>query len=131
MLWTATYIVWSANAVLFVFAIDVASKPASSVGLILPAVFGLLLTWCVFHFAKGFRKLKNIKYVRCKEIERMLWMQQHTRLDGHPDAPKRGRQAFWYKVITWVFTLGWLALIVYHFLPVVRLEIQYGWYSMV
>lgn len=107
LVWTTTGIIWGAELVLIGFVVQSADDP----GLKLPvasvcllAVFMLIYLWIM---TLQFNSVKNQKYVRCKEIESLLSLEQHSRLHY----PKKwGR--FFYSLAMILFIVTWVAILV-------------------
>ncbi len=81
LLWNTTGAVWAAELVALGFAVQqlgtVARRPTVlAVGFI--AILMLLYEWIM---ALQFRSVKNQKYKRCKQIEAILHLEQHTKLN--------------------------------------------------
>jgi hypothetical protein len=75
--------------------------------LYLVIVLGMLLTVLVWTWATRVSELKKQKYERCKEIERILGMEQHLRV-----GPARRWQDHAYTALLGALLLAWLALLV-------------------
>jgi hypothetical protein len=106
LLWTATSIIWAGNLVLIGFVLDSIKKNELRIILILLSVLGIFLVSTMCVIAKSFRKVKQQKYNRCKELERILGFKQHRDLKY----PNR-IQTFLYYFITIIFLIFWIIVI--------------------
>lgn len=71
------------------------------------AILGISVTFLAWSWAERAGELKGQKYRRCKEIEGILGMKQHTDV---------GEASWWqpwaYRVLVWMFLAVWIVLIV-------------------
>jgi len=47
-----------------------------------PPILGIIASFVLFYFVRSLRFFKNEKYKRCKVIERLLGMEQHSKLQS-------------------------------------------------
>jgi len=69
-------------------------------------ILGLFFSFLLGIFWQDFHKLKNIKYDRCKKIEKVLGTEQHR----STEKDLSGFQKFGYIFITALFMAAWLML---------------------
>jgi hypothetical protein len=106
LVWTTTGIIWGSSLVLLGFVIANLSTPLLRPIIIVVSILGLLLCAYVWLAAIQFRSIRFHKYRRCKEIERMLNLQQHWTL------PYRERiQHTFYAIIMLAFMIAWLVVL--------------------
>lgn len=119
MIWSATGIVWGASLILLGFILEGLAKNAdpgtakvsvSALSLAPLAVSPLaivLLTY-LWYAACVFASVKNQKYARCKEIELLLGLRQHSTLR----MPKY-RQRILYGIAMGLFIATWFGVFIY------------------
>ena len=101
LLWTVVGILISGMAALFGFALRYYGQPPRWKFVIL-AVLGILICSLIFFFVCSFGKIRNLKYERCKRIEKCLGMRQHRALrNGF------GQRYVVYSLTT-IFLIGWV-----------------------
>ena len=100
LLWTVTSIFWLGSLTLMGFIVK--SKIISPIILILP-ILGILIHIFLLIAQNDFRRWKNQKYARCKEIEFILGMNHHLRAE-------KGGQTKIYITIMILFIISWAIL---------------------
>ena len=101
LLWTVVGILISGMAALFGFALEYYEGHPKWMFTIL-AVLGMLLNSLICFFVYSFAKIRNLKYERCKRIEKCLGMHQHRALrNGF------GQRCVVYSVAG-IFFIGWV-----------------------
>jgi hypothetical protein len=104
LVWTVSNMLWGISVVLFGFIVTMPDKEKVLkngwlVALLVAACFtGFSLVFLAAQFSGQFRRVKKVKYDRCKDIERLLSMKQHTTT---PDFKGFQRQ-------TYLFVTIWL-----------------------
>lgn len=119
LIWTVMSLNWIGSAVLLGFALDaISAQPTEphKVALILVSIVGITLSVFVWRWTRQLRAVKNAKYERCKEIEQLLSMKQHSTLIWPP--PLRGpkwiarlRQRDDYAILLCAFLATWVAVL--------------------
>lgn len=84
-----------------------AGRPAVKTALLSVSVVGIALALFVWCWANQLRRVKVAKYRRCKALEELLGMEQHTALQY-----AAGSQTWSYAVLMVIFLLAWLVLAV-------------------
>jgi hypothetical protein len=100
LVWTATSIIWGGSLVLMGFILKNPLKGWWGFVQFLLCFIGILLTDFACFAQLDFRDKKNQKYDRCKEIEKILGMEQHLKT-------KTGFQTDIYGLIMNLFLLAW------------------------
>jgi hypothetical protein len=106
LVWSVTSVMWGGSLVLMGFVLAAPRTPESSTLVTIVGVLGVALTLCAWRFAWQFNALKRQKYLRCKQIEAQLHMQQHTNLRW-----PSGNQRILYGVLMLSFVAAWMLLI--------------------
>jgi len=104
LVWQTTSIIWAGNLVMLGLIIKDNNVDTTSLHdlFIILGALGILLSLFVWSMQLQFRKIRNFKYKRCKEIEPVYHMKQHT------DLPYcKGSQTCAYAVINMVFIAAW------------------------
>lgn len=110
LVWTIISLNWIGSAVLMGFVLNgvaMASCPMQKIVLIIMSVAGVALSVFVWCCAYQLRGVRTAKYKRCKDLEALLHMKQHSHLPY-----KAGSQTIGYMIVMILFLLAWLALIV-------------------
>lgn len=68
-----------------------------------PPVLGIIVSVLLFYFVDSFRAFRRQKYERCKVIEGLLGMEQHSKLKN----PKP-RQVYVVNVLSGAFLIVWI-----------------------
>jgi len=109
LVWSVTNILWAAALVIFGFIVtqhNAAFRIIPKLLLTSLSILGISLVVFARQCALQFNCIKNQKYERCKEIEALLGMAQHTKLEF-----PRNRQKVIYKVVMFFFIACWLLLV--------------------
>ena len=107
LVWTVTGIVWGASMVLMGIILrspDIGSARMLSIGL---CGVGFILIVFVWSLQRQMRGLKVHKYDRCKQIEKLLGMTQHSAV-----AYDAGSQTRIYALISALFLVAWFLVAV-------------------
>ena len=110
LVWTITSLNWVGSAVLIGFVlgkIDDASPLLAKYSLLPITFVGMALTGCVWLWAYQMRGVKLAKYMRCQALERILGMEQHSKLTY-----KASSQTKTYGLLMALFLLVWALLLV-------------------
>ena len=100
LVWTITSIIWGANLVLLGFILNVVDSSSMRGPLTVLSILGILLPVAVLFFTFRLNSVKRQKYVRCREIEGILHLRQHTTVLYTPGLQR------------WVYTAVTIALVV-------------------
>jgi hypothetical protein len=100
LVWTVTSLNWVGSAVLMGFVLsalgsDRAPSGSYKAALIAISGIGIVLSCLVWRWARQFRRFKNVKYARCKEIEVLFDMEQHSKFSWRPQDPSSSPLAPW------------------------------------
>lgn len=106
LLWRITGIIWGASMVLLGFVASNLTKPGLKPLIAVLGVFGPVLSICVWLVAWMLNSVKNQKYRRCKEIERLFHFTQHSSLRY----PARTGLVL-YSVIMLLFLFVWILVV--------------------
>jgi 4-amino-4-deoxy-L-arabinose transferase-like glycosyltransferase len=107
LVWTTTGIIWGAGLVLIGFVIENMNDPRLKVSIIATSVLAILLLVYLWVMALTLGSVRNQKYARCKEIEKVFQFEQHSKLRY----PNRSGRIF-YGVIMVVFIVSWILIII-------------------
>jgi hypothetical protein len=112
LVWTTTGIIWGSSLVLLGFVL--ANLTTSPLKLVITALsaLGLLLCAFVWTAAVQFGSVKSQKYNRCKEIEQLLGLKQHSELQY-----KSRAQRTLYAVTMSAFVVTWIVVLLTVWLP--------------
>lgn len=105
LIWTSTSIIWGGELLLISYLVtsfQVSHWNRTRVLLTLAAVFATLLLWVGRRIVLIWNSTMNQKYNRCKKIEDLLGMKQHSKLDSQEDAQKT-----LYLAVTVCLTVFW------------------------
>lgn len=108
--WSETSLNWVGSALLMGFVLSgVDGDPTwtHKVALLGVAVAGVALSLLVWRWVRQLRGLKLAKYERCREIEEVLGMEQHSSLRY-----RSGSQTREYTLLMLVFLAAWVILAV-------------------
>jgi len=103
LIWSITGVVWAASLILLGFMLDALAKDELKYVIVLMSVLGILMLIKVWVYTYQLAALKIHKYDRCKEIEAVLGLKQHSTLK-YPG----GRQKNFYSAVMVVFIVVWL-----------------------
>jgi len=104
--WTTTGIIWGAGLVLIGFVVQILDKRELMPIIVLVSVLALFMLVHLWIMAFQFNSIKRQKYDRCKEIENLLHLHQHTDLIYKV---KTGRTLYCITMILYVIV--WLLII--------------------
>lgn len=104
--WTTTGIIWGAGLVLIGFVVQILDKRELMPIIVFVSVLALFMLVHLWVMAFQFNYIKRQKYERCKEIEAILHINQHTNLIYRA---KIGRTLYSITMILYVFV--WLLII--------------------
>jgi uncharacterized membrane protein len=108
LVWTTTGMVWGAELVLLGFVIQNINSSEKAIVIVACILALVLLSYLWVSFI-SFRKIRNQKYERCKAIEDMFGLTQHTSLNHCKGI---GLIAFSCVMVvfcaTWVWVLFWV-----------------------
>jgi len=107
LVWTTTGIIWGAGLVLIGFVIQNMNDPRLKLSIIATSVLAILLLVYLWSMALQLGSVRNQKYARCKEIEKIFHFEQHSKLRY---ANRSGR--IFYGVIMVVFIITWVLILV-------------------
>ena len=102
LVWTVTALIWGGMLVLFGFILGNLNNASLRLILILLSIVGITLTIVACVFTVQYNSVMRQKYQRCKDIELLLHMRQHTELKYPP-----GLQKIIYHIITVLFVIAW------------------------
>jgi hypothetical protein len=102
MSWTATSIIWAASLVLIGFVYNNLTDSKLALLLTFICVLGTLLIIIVNLMVISLEKTMKSKYRRCKEIEKVLAMKQHTEIESSGISFR-----VFYNIITLLFIAVW------------------------
>lgn len=105
LLWTTTGIIWGANLLLFDFVIQNFGKTEIRMYLEIICILSIFLLLFQWMMALQFRSVRNQKYSRCKEIEKIFGFEQHSKL-----IYKNGIMQIFYATITITYICLWIFL---------------------
>ena len=108
LVWTVTNILWALSLAIFGFVLTKLGEPSLKVMLTGLAFVGVMLLSYAWFCALQFGFIRNQKYKRCKEIESILGLKQHTELQ-HPPYFQR----VMYAILFWFIVIAWIVLIVH------------------
>lgn len=111
LVWTITSLNWVGSAVLMGFVLgkmENANRLSEKCPLLFISIVGIILTGCVWRWAYQMRCVKVAKYQRCKVIENILGMEQHSKL-----VYKAGSQTKTYALSMASFLVAWFVLCVF------------------
>lgn len=106
LVWTTTGIIWGSNLILLGFVISSMNAASLRPVITASAIIGLMLCLYVWLAALQFASIRNQKYSRCKDIERILNLQQHSGLRQRV----RGQRVF-YAIIMLTFIATWIVVL--------------------
>jgi hypothetical protein len=110
LVWSTTNVIWAASIVLLGFALDAMKDGFESnwvvnVALLAVSGLGIVLNGILGEWTAQLRDVKRQKYKRCKEIEDLLVLGQHTTLDY-----KAGAQTRRHRCVRCAFIVVWAAV---------------------
>ena len=88
LVWTITSIIWGSNLVLLGSILNVVSFSSMRWPLTVLSILGILLPVAVLIFTFQLNCIKRQKYARCKDIEEILHLRQHTNVIFTPGLQK-------------------------------------------
>ncbi len=104
LLWTSSSIMWAGSLVLLGFVFNQIEKSSLSFVITVSSALGILLSLTAGFIAFQNNLVKNHKYDRCKEIEKMYGLKQHSGLPY----PLKGVQRLLHLLITVAFLVAWV-----------------------
>lgn len=107
LVWTTTGIIWGASLVLLGFVIQNMNDPRLKLSIIAISILTILLLVYLWLIALTFGSVRNQKYARCKEIEKVFHLEQHSKLH-YPNQSGR----IFYGVIMAAFIVVWVVILV-------------------
>lgn len=110
LVWTITSLNWIGSAILMGFVIEKIGTHINvylKTALLSISIVGITLSLCVWLWSRRTREVKVAKYKRCKVIEGILGMEQHSKLEY-----KGGSQTTEYAALMLLFLAAWVVLIV-------------------
>ncbi len=106
MLWATTNFMWTGSLILLGLILTQINEPSIRPLIILLGLLGIMLSVYVWVIALQFNSIKNQKYQRCKKIEAIYNLKQHTTLRY----AKRSQRVI-YAVIMTIFIISWTFVI--------------------
>ena len=106
LVWQVSSIMWAANSLLIGFSLQGIHDKMPRLLISVMAILGIAMIICVWIFALQFNDLKRQKYERCKNLERILGMTQHT--DTKWPA---GFQLILYGLLMTLFIAVWIVIL--------------------
>lgn len=106
LVWTVTAVIWGGILVLLGFVLGNIEKSNLKTIIILISILGILLTIFVWIFALQLSSIKRQKYKRCKYIEQVFGMRQHSQLEH-----KEKSQRYLYAVLVFSFIAIWIFIL--------------------
>jgi len=106
LVWTWTSIIWGATLVALGFIVDNLADVKLRWVLTVISGLGIVLVVVAWVVMQQFNSLKNQKYARCKEIENICGMTQHTSLKY-----SGGSQRIIYSAITLIYIVIWFMVL--------------------
>ncbi len=110
LVWSITSLNWVGSALLMGFVLSglgTAKSIPQKVALIVVSLVGIVLAMLVWCWARQMRGVKVAKYERCKELEALFGMKQHTALTYEV-----GSHARTYGFLMGLFLFAWCVLVV-------------------
>jgi len=101
--WTTTGIIWGAGLILIGFVVQSIGDLGLKLPVVAVCVLAILMLIYLWVMAFQLNSVKNQKYARCKELESILKLKQHSRLRY---AKRSGR--IFYSLIMAVFIVTWV-----------------------
>jgi hypothetical protein len=117
LVWPATSVMWGASLILIGFVLNNLSNANLRPLITASGILGIMLCVFVLRFRSQYASIKNQKYTRCKELEKLFGFRQHSNL-SYP----RGSMQKLYCVVTVFFIVTWVVVIWIAWKPVI-----YGW----
>lgn len=108
LIWTVSNFLWATALVLYGFILTQIKCAELKILLTCLSLLGIMMVVFSWIFALQFNSITNQKYKRCKEIEEILGMSQHTSLKY-----QNYSQRFLYWLIIKFFIVCWIILLVY------------------
>lgn len=106
LVWITTGMIWSAELVLIGFVMQSISNPLMSSVSIFACILAIVLLVYLWLNYFSFRTIRYQKYERCKKIERILYLKQHTTLKH------KERLGFYlYNFVMIMFSAMWILII--------------------
>jgi hypothetical protein len=105
--WTTTGIIWGAELVLIGFVVQSAGDPQLKLPVVAVCILAILMLIYLWVMALQLNSVKNQKYLRCKEIESLLNLEQHSRLRY---AKRSGR--IFYGLVMIIFIAAWILILI-------------------
>ena len=106
LVWSVTEIMWGASLLLMGFILQAINEAPLRPLITVLSILGIAFTISVWIFALQFNSVKRQKYARCKEIEALLGLRQHSTLTWAP-----GSQRILYGLLMALFIIAWLAVL--------------------
>lgn len=107
LVWTVTSIVWAGNLALIGFILKNPMTGWSGIISLFLCAIGILITQFAWNAQGEFRYARNLKYSRCKEIEKILGMNHHLALEW-----KTKSQTDKYSLIMKLFLVAWVCVVI-------------------
>ena len=106
LVWTVTSIIWGGMLVLLGLVLGNLDNSKLRLILFSLSILGIVLTIAVWIFALQLNSVKRQKYQRCKDLEKLLHMFQHTELKYCS-----GLQRIIYGIVTILFIIAWIVVL--------------------
>ena len=106
LLWSVTSVIWGGSLVLMGFTLGGLGDDAVRPVVTILSFLGIALTICVSIFSFQLNAVKRHKYARCRAIEAVLNMQQHTTTRWPV-----GLQRILYSILMLFFLIAWIAIL--------------------
>jgi uncharacterized membrane protein len=105
--WTTTGIIWGAGLILIGFVVQSIGDARLKLPVVAVCILAILMLIYLWVMAFQLNSVKNQKYTRCKEIESILNLEQHTRLRY-----KKRSGRFFYSLVMVVFIGTWISVLI-------------------
>jgi hypothetical protein len=106
LVWTTSGLIWASSIVLLGFVLNSLSGQPNKLFILGLSIISILMYVALLIFAFQFAYIKKQKYNRCKEIEKVLGLKQHSTLKY-----KGWIQRVIYIIIISVFIIFWILVI--------------------
>jgi len=106
LVWSVTSVIWGGSLILMGFILAASKEDSLRPVLIVLSLLGIVLTIGVWAFALQLNAVKRHKYARCKEIEAVLHLRQHSTLRW-----ASGSQRVVYGIIMVLFLAAWAVIL--------------------
>ena len=108
LVWTTIGLIWSAELVLLGFVMQAINNIQITSVIILACLLALVLLVFLLITYITLRSIRTQKYCRCKEIENLLNLQQHTNLKQ-----KEKVGLFSFSIVMLLFIITWVYILVF------------------